>query len=389
MSKPSIIPVLLLKTRSLPHDGYEEFFSTPSSATDGGRPIFQPQFAPVLEHRPNAKSLAVLEDLLKSGHLADKYGGMIFTSQRAVEAWADVAKRVEQEAGRDEAYGTGTGVTTSNGIEDPTQDTTSQLVEDDFSFPFYTVGPATSRALKTLIETSSSSPNKWSPLARLRPVVLGEHTGNGGSLAEYILSHYNELHARRQYTFYEAPRLPFTPILGPSQGERLDKDDERIQKKGLLFLVGEQRRDIIPKTLMDAEGKLDPQKRIQVDEVEVYRTQTMASFQDEFQRRIDSIARQGSRFVVVVVFSPQGCESMLRSLEYIDHSNVLTERARNRWAAEIPEDRLKPIIVTIGPTTRDHLKDNYGFDADICATKPSPQGLGNGLDEFLRRKSLV
>jgi hypothetical protein len=110
MSKPSIIPVLLLKTRSLPHDGYEEFFSTPSSAADSGRPIFQPQFVPVLEHWPNAKSLAVLEDSLKSGHLADKYGGMIFTSQRAVEAWADVAKRVEQEAGRNEAYGTGTGM---------------------------------------------------------------------------------------------------------------------------------------------------------------------------------------------------------------------------------------------------------------------------------------
>lgn len=388
MSKPSVIPVLLLKTRSLPHDGYEEYFSTPSFA-DGGRPIFQPQFVPVLEHWPNAKSLAVLEDLLKSGHLADKYGGMIFTSQRAVEAWADVAKKVEQEAGRDEAYGTGTGVTTSDGSEDATEDTPSQLVEDDFSFPFYTVGPATSRALKTLIDTSSSSTNKVSPLARLRPVVLGEHTGNGGSLAEYILSHYNQLHARRQYTFYEAPRLPFTPILGPSQGERLDKDDNRIQKKALLFLVGEQRRDIIPKTLMDAEGKLDPQKRIQVDEVEVYRTVTMDSFQDEFQRRIDSIARQGSRFVVVVVFSPQGCESMLRSLGYIDYSNALTERARNRWTPEISEDLLKPIIVTIGPTTRDHLKNNYGFDADICATKPSPQGLGDGLDEFLRRKSLV
>ena len=51
---------------------------------------------PVLEHQPNTKNLSDLERLLKSGRLSDRYGGMIFTSQRAVEAWAKVVKRVEQ-----------------------------------------------------------------------------------------------------------------------------------------------------------------------------------------------------------------------------------------------------------------------------------------------------
>ena len=109
---PLNIPVLLLKTRSQPHDTYEEYFSSfhdtvttnHNSANDGEQrksstPIFLPEFVPVLEHRPNIENLSRLEGLLKSGRLNEQYGGMIFTSQRAVEAWAEVVKRVEQDEG--------------------------------------------------------------------------------------------------------------------------------------------------------------------------------------------------------------------------------------------------------------------------------------------------
>ncbi len=101
---PLAIPVLLLKTRSHPHDTYEEYFSGSRSTTtsDAGvtskvetAVVFSPEFVPVLEHRPNTENLTQLEQLLGSGRLAGRYGGMIFTSQRAVEAWADVVKRTE------------------------------------------------------------------------------------------------------------------------------------------------------------------------------------------------------------------------------------------------------------------------------------------------------
>lgn len=220
--------------------------------------------------------------------------------------------------------------------------------------------------------------------------MVGEHTGNGASLAQYILSHYNALSARKEYTFYDAPRLPFIPLLGPSKGERLEKDDNRIQKKPLLFLVGEQRRDIIPKTLMDPDGVSDPHDRIQVEEVEVYKTEVMESFREDFQTRLDSFRAQGQDLVVVVVFSPQGCESMLRSLGFIDESNTLTEQGRNRWSLEQTEKGpLRTVVVTIGPTTRDHLVNHYAFEPDVCAVKPSAEGVGDGLNEFLKNKGLI
>ena len=91
------IPILLLKTRSSPHDGYDDFF----------KEHHDPSFIPVLEHRFNAESLNQVRNLF-ANHAFDlektneesngndtipntrKYGGMIFTSQRAVEGFADM-----------------------------------------------------------------------------------------------------------------------------------------------------------------------------------------------------------------------------------------------------------------------------------------------------------
>jgi uroporphyrinogen-III synthase len=108
IAPPSSIPVLLLKTRSQPHDAYEEYFTNLGANTSGGDVhssaaiSFIPDFVPVLEHRPNTENLGHLETLLKSGGFAEHYGGMIFTSQRAVEAWADVVRNVEQAGGNGE-----------------------------------------------------------------------------------------------------------------------------------------------------------------------------------------------------------------------------------------------------------------------------------------------
>jgi len=85
------IPVLLLKTRSSPGDAYEELFST--SPADGGL-VFEPRFLPVLEHRFKNDGLARLRELLHARQIGARegclYGGLIFTSQRAVEAFAEV-----------------------------------------------------------------------------------------------------------------------------------------------------------------------------------------------------------------------------------------------------------------------------------------------------------
>lgn len=96
---PSQPPILLLKTKSTPHDGYDDFFSTNG---------YTPSFIPVLEHRFHTENLASVRELFASGAFntdststtthgpkesngsEKKYGGMIFTSQRAVEAFAEM-----------------------------------------------------------------------------------------------------------------------------------------------------------------------------------------------------------------------------------------------------------------------------------------------------------
>lgn len=280
-------------------------------------------------------------------------------------------------------------------VQHPSSNDAQDLVEDDFVFPLYSVGPATSRALNTLVQESSGR-DSLSPFSRLRPTVSGEHTGNGAKLAQYILSHYNGLHSRKLYTFYDAPRLPFTPLIGPPAGKRVEQEDERLQKKGLLFLVGEQRRDIIPRTLTDKEGKLAPEERIEIHEVEVYVTGVMESFQDDFSIHVDSLRGAGHNLAVVVVFSPQGCEAMLRSLAYIDHEGRPTKMAKERWQQPFRDSgddkTVQPshvVIATIGPTTRDHLKNQFGFEADVCALNPTPEGVGEGVMAFLREKKLI
>lgn len=91
-------PILLLKTKSTPNDGYEEQFSAVSDGTQ-----FEPTFVPVLEHQFLDEGLNVVKDLLRNKQIGKcnglKYGGMIFTSQRAVEAFA---RLVEEGQGVDQ-----------------------------------------------------------------------------------------------------------------------------------------------------------------------------------------------------------------------------------------------------------------------------------------------
>lgn len=173
--------------------------------------------------------------------------------------------------------------------------------------------------------------------------MSGCHTGNGEALASYILDHYSSVY--------------------PS----------RIPKPPLLFLVGEQRRDIIPKTLMDPT--LPANRQIQVVETTVYGTGVMESFPEHFDGLLKATASEKLRWVVV--FSPTGCEGMLKGLGYLDDA---TGKARDG----VNGDRKRSVfIVTIGPTTRDYLKDTFGFVADISADKPSPQGVMEAITSFM------
>ena len=203
--------------------------------------------------------------------------------------------------------------------------------------PLYTVGPATARTLSSLRD-------RYLPTS----TIHGEETGTGEKLAHMMLDHYN--------------------------GIQKEKDNDSLLqtvelKPGLLFLVGEQRRDIIPKTLMDPN--LPDDRRINIDEMVVYETGEMESFEREFAANVAAYSGDG---MWVVVFSPSGCEAMLRVLK-------LGPFAEGSDSAE--ETRKKVYIATIGPTTRDHLRTRFGFEPDVCADKPSPEGVGESIKRFM------
>ncbi|KAK7757572.1 uroporphyrinogen-III synthase [Diatrype stigma] len=302
-SNPQNIPVLLLKTKSTPTDAYEDLFSAPR---DGGL-NFQPIFVPVLQHQFVDDGLRQVDALLQGRKIGKSpgcaYGGLVFTSQRAVEAFA----KLVGDSGKGDAGW--------------------PHLQD---IPLYSVGPATTRALRAIHQDP--------PLQ-----IFGEHTGNGDALAQFILGHYGE--------WYQ----------------------DRSTKPPLLFMVGEQRRDIIPKTLMDET--LPSDKRIEVTEVVVYGTGVMESFAADFKTVLQETSDRPTRWVVV--FSPTGCDSMLRGLGILDGETgaITTDRSHGTTTH----------IATIGPTTRNHLKKTFEYEPDVCAEKPSPEGVLEAIGSYRQK----
>jgi len=169
--------------------------------------------------------------------------------------------------------------------------------------------------------------------------------GNGEALAHYMLEHYT--------SWYSSHTV----------------------KPSLLFLVGDTRRDIIPKTLMNPD--LPSDKRIQVDELVVYGTGVMESFEQDFEKRLHATKNEDERWVVV--FSPTGCEAMLRALGILDGETGRVKKEE--------DGKRRTYIATIGPTTRDYLNNEFGFEPDVCAIKPSPEGVEAGILGFIRNHS--
>nr|POE96540.1 uroporphyrinogen-iii synthase [Quercus suber] len=311
-------PVYLLKTKSAPTDGYEEHLE------NVGNGQYKPLFVPVLEHLFRDDALRTLRrsaerfafaggspaDIRRQAthNPAKKYGGIIFTSQRAVDAFGTVITKL-----------------------DPTK--LDALF--DREMPMYVVGPATARGVKAY---------------GLPCPILGEETGNGDALANSILDYHKTLS-------YDVTHL-------------------NGQKLPLLFLVGEQRRDIIPKTLQSENlASLD---RIPVVEVIVYETGEMTTFEEDFTGLLQAAKRARVTEQWVVVFSPQGCEAMLSALGWLEPATGKFSAGRK----DALEGSMKTRIATIGPTTRDFLLQNLDFEPDVCAANPSPEGVREAIAGF-------
>jgi uroporphyrinogen-III synthase len=307
------VPVLLLKTKSSPSDGYEAFFNAASECQ------YRPLFVPVLEHKFRQDALAEIRNLIDGGFagLEKKYGGIIFTSLRAVEAFSIAVEELRRSGRRVE-----------------------NLLSSEV--PFYVVGPATARTLRAL---------------DLPAAIVGEESGNGAVLAQFILKDYSH-------------RINRSGATGRS-------------KPPLLFLVGEKRRDIIPNTLQSPT--LNQDIRIRVDELVVYESSEMASFRSDFQSALATNQRHHVKAQWVVVFSPTGCKAALDTLGLIDPRSGKA-KSGDEFAGRFSEGT-RTFIATIGPTTRDYLRQEFNFDPDVCSPKPSTEGLGDAIKEYMSKNS--
>ncbi|CAG8882230.1 unnamed protein product [Penicillium salamii] len=92
----------------------------------------------------------------------------------------------------------------------------------------------------------------------------------------------------------------------------------------------------------------------------------MESFEGDFR---DLIQKCHEGVMWVVVFSPTGCEAMLRVL------------GLGPFASGVRREKV--FVATIGPTTRDHLRNEFGFEADVCAQRPTPEGVLEGIERFM------
>ncbi|CAI4036564.1 hypothetical protein SMKI_15G4120 [Saccharomyces mikatae IFO 1815] len=191
---------------------------------------------------------------------------------------------------------------------------TGEQKDSLFGKTVYTVGPATANFIRRSGFTN---------------VKGGEDAGNGSVLADIIIHDLSiDLRAR-------------------SLSE-------------LLFLVGETRRDIIPKKLHS--------KGIKVREVVTYKTEELNDSFKRFDSAMQSYNGNEMTLNWVVVFSPQGTKEITQYLS-VNH-RLLDSNLR---------------IASIGPTTQQYLEDS-NITSDIVSPKPDPKSLLHAIEVYQRSK---
>lgn len=246
----------------------------------------------------------------------------------------------------------------------------------DWALPLYAVGPATAAALRGVVRERMP-----------RCTVRGEEAGRGGELARVVAEGVEEEEEGAEEE-------------GGREVEEREKENQLERGRGrgrkgrrrVLVLVGEKRRDELQKGLQEVG--------IGVDEVVVYATALADGFEEEFQRALgeteeteeekeeeEGLVRSGVRWVVV--FSPQGGREMLKGLGWMDERSGRAEgesrlETEDKRAGE--EGQRRTFVASIGPTTAQYLEREFGFGVDVQAARPSPEGVKEGIERFMRER---
>ena len=337
------IPILLLKSPSPSpeKDVYTAHLS----------PTFAPHFVPVLTHTllPDPIIKLLLHHLPPTTQDTPNkqfpYGALILTSQRAVAALNSALS------------------------SPPIQNHNGQNTLKDLTFRFYTVGPATAKALREIRD-------RWLPKCEIHG---GEDAGNGEVLARLILG---EGQASAKYAA-ELDDSVATAAAAAEEEREGGQTSSASRKKPILFLTGETRRDILPRMLQSPN--LPDSARIRVDEMVVYRSDELEDFEFSFTRTLAQTEEMRGLptagvagvpgIMWIVVFSPTAGKGMLKGLGWLDEGS-------GKVRSEALEGR-RVFVCCIGPTTRGYLEGEFGFMADVVAKVPSPEGVREGIKAFM------
>ena len=335
---PKKPPLLLLKS---PHPTPETDTYTPAL-----NPLFTTHYIPVLTHtlHPDALIKLLLKHLDPASPHASTpfpYGALILTSQRAVAVLsAALSSPVIQAKIGAQRLGA-------------------------LELGLWVVGPATAGAVEETVQ------RRWLRGCR---VCGGQEAGRGEVLAGMMLREGG-------YEVFEEEEGMGEGEAEQGEGEEMGKGTgrRRRKKKPVLFLVGETRRDVIPRMLQSEA--LAEEERVKVDEVVVYQSAEMEDFGWQFERVCQETQKEraeedGVRWVVV--FSPMAGRGMLKGLGWLDEG---TGKVDGRLMVG-----RRDFVACIGPTTRAYLSREFGFEADVVARKPSPEGVREGIEEFMVRE---
>lgn len=188
---------------------------------------------------------------------------------------------------------------------------------------------------------------------------------------------------------------------GEGNGDK-DENENVSNPPKVIFLTGETRRDIIPRVLREGG--------VSIEEIVIYETRV----DDKFEAQLQSALRDTEALVQtsgvrwIVVFSGQGAREMLRGLGWLDGSGRVKEGwldedgsmkgeeeetrrkggkddSRSRSNSRSSRRRRRnTFVASIGPTTAEYLKNEFGLQVDVCAQKPTGEALREGIDRFMR-----
>lgn len=124
---------------------------------------------------------------------------------------------------------------------------------------------------------------------------------------------------------------------------------------------------------------LGEENAIRVDEMIVYSTAELEEFEFSFARMLRQMEMEAARVRWVVVFSPVAGRGMLKALGWLGGDGS------GRVDRSVVEERgRRTFVACIGPTTGEYLEMEFGFRADMVAQRPSPKGVRDGIERFMR-----